>query len=142
MGTRQNTGLSDTRIRNAKARKKGYKLPDGGGLHLEVTPTGARLWRYRYRIAGKENVFAIGGYPEVPLATAREERDRARRLVKDGIHPSHHRKTERIRAVYEGANTFKAIALEWLASNKPHWTPRTYRQRERVLENDIFPDAD
>jgi integrase len=141
MGSRQNTGLSDTRIRAAKARKKPYKLPDGGGLHLEVTPTGARLWRYRYRIAGKENLFAIGSYPDVPLAAAREERDRARRLVKDGIHPSHHRKTERIRAVYEGANTFKAIALEWLAANKPHWTPRSYRQRERILEADIFPDV-
>jgi integrase len=139
MGSRHNTGLSDTRIRAAKPRRKAYKLPDGNGLHLEVSPTGARLWRYRYRIGGKENMFAIGSYPEVSLAAAREERDKARKLAKDGIHPSHKRKTERIRAVYEGSNTFKAIALEWLAANKPHWALRSHRQRERILELDIFP---
>jgi len=139
MGSRKNAGLSDTRIRAAKARRKAYKLADGNGLHLEISPTGARLWRYRYRIGGKENVFAIGSYPDMPLAAAREERDRARKLVAKQIHPSHNRKTERIRAVYEGSNTFQAIALEWLAANKPHWAPRSHRQRERVLELDVFP---
>jgi integrase len=139
MASRQNTGLSDTRIRAAKPRRKAYKLPDGNGLHLEVSPAGARLWRYRYRIGGKENVFAIGSYPDVSLAQAREELDKARKLVGRQIHPSHNRKTERIKAVYEGSNTFKAIALEWLAANKPHWAPRSYRQRERILELDIFP---
>ncbi len=84
-------------------------------------------------------MFAIGSYPEVSLAAARDERDKARKLVRDGIHPSHNRKTERIRAVYEGSNTFKAIAVEWLAANKPRWAPRSYRQRERVLEIDILP---
>lgn len=139
VASRINPGLSDTRIRSAKPRSKAYKLTDGNGLHLEITPTGARLWRYRYRIGGKENVFAIGSYPEVPLAAAREERDRARKLVATQIHPSHNRKTERIRAVYEGSNTFQAIAREWLAANKPHWAPRSHRQRERILELDIFP---
>jgi integrase len=139
MGSRKNAGLSDTRIRSAKPRSKAYKLSDGNGLHLEIAPTGARLWRYRYRIGGKENVFAIGTYPEVPLAAAREKRDDARRLVKEGIHPSHNRKTERIKAVYEGSNTFRAIALEWLAANKPHWAARSHRQRERILDLDIFP---
>ncbi len=140
MATRQNAALSDTRIRAAKPHKKAYRLADGKGLHLEISPSGARLWRYRYRIGGKENMFAIGAYPEVSLAAAREHRDKARRLIKDhGIHPSHNRKTERIKAVYEGSNTFKAIALEWLATNKPNWAPRSYRQRERILELDILP---
>jgi Arm DNA-binding domain/Phage integrase, N-terminal SAM-like domain len=139
MGSRKNVGLSDTRIRAAKPRSKAYKLPDGNGLHLEISPSGARLWRYRYRIGGKENVFAIGSYPDVSLGSAREERDLARALVKRQIHPSHNRKTERIRAVYEGSNTFKAVALEWLAANKPHWAPRSHRQRERILDLDILP---
>src|SRR5690606_19431398 len=96
--------LTDTRIRALKPKDKAYKLPDGGGLHLEVRPTGARLWRFRYRLGGKENMYAIGAYPEVSLAEAREARDAARKLVKSGIHPAHHRRTNRIKAVYENAN--------------------------------------
>ena len=63
--------LNDTRIRALKPQEKAYKRPDGGGLHLEVRPTGARLWRYRYRLGGKENLYAIGQYPDVSLAEAR-----------------------------------------------------------------------
>ncbi|MCZ6525403.1 MAG: Arm DNA-binding domain-containing protein, partial [Gammaproteobacteria bacterium] len=84
--------LTDTRIRTAKPREKPYKLTDGAGLYIEVRPNRSKLWRYRYRILGKENVFAIGAYPEVSIKAAREERDTARKLVRDGIHPSHQRK--------------------------------------------------
>lgn len=131
--------LTDTRIRALKPKDKAYKLPDGGGLHLEVRPTGARLWRFRYRLGGKENMYAIGAYPEVSLAEAREARDAARKLVKSGIHPAHHRRTNRIKAVYENANTFRAVASEWLQQNQKHWTPRTYRQRKNLLEADVLP---
>jgi integrase len=131
--------LSDTRIRNAKPSEKPYKLADGGGLYLEIKPTGAKLWRYRYRISGKENVFAISAYPAVSLSDARQARDIARKLVKQGIHPAHQRKAERIRREHEGANTFEAIAREWLDHNAERWTPRTKRQRERMLERDVFP---
>ena len=116
--------LSDTRIRNAKPRARPYRLPDGRGLHLEVRPTGTRLWRYRYRIAGKENLFAIGAYPEVSLADARDEREAARKLIKQGVHPAHSRKAERLKAAHESANTFEGIAREWLADQKGHMTPR------------------
>lgn len=136
--------LSDTRIRSVKPSRRPFKLSDGGGLHLEVRPTGARLWRYRYRLGGKENVYAIGAYPDTSLAKAREARDVARRLVRDQhIHPAHHRKAERIRARYENANTFAAVAREWLEEHRDYkdaaWTPRTYRQRKNLLENDVFP---
>lgn len=131
--------LTDTRIRAFKPTEKPYKRPDGGGLHLEVRPTGARLWRWRYRLGGKENVFAIGAYPEISLAEAREERDRARKLVKHGVHPAHNRKTERMRAAYENANTFEAVAREWLQTNQSHWAPSTYRQRLNLLEREVFP---
>ena len=70
--------LTDSKIRNAKPSDKPIKLTDGGGLHLEVRPTGAKLWRYRYRIGRKENVFAIGEYPLVGLADARAMRAEAR----------------------------------------------------------------
>ncbi|WP_150115668.1 Arm DNA-binding domain-containing protein, partial [Xanthomonas phaseoli] len=73
--------LTDAKIRTAKPGIKPVKLTDGGGLYLEVRPTGAKLWRYRYRIAGKENVYAMGEYPEISLAAARAEHDKARALV-------------------------------------------------------------
>src|SRR5688572_25977637 len=131
--------LSDARIRNAKPRSGPYRLSDGQGLYLEIRPTGARLWRYRYRLVGKENLFAIGAYPEVGLADAREQRDSARKLVRDGVHPSHHRKANRLRTAYEHANSFEAVAREWLETHMSFWTPRSHRQRERMLERDVFP---
>ncbi len=130
--------LTDTRIRNLKASDKAFKLIDGRGLHLEVRPTGARLWRFRYRLGGKENVFAIGAYPEVSLSDARAARDEARKLVRQGLHPSHQRKSDRIRTAYENANTFAAVANEWIDGNG-HWTPRTRRQRRNLLKADVFP---
>lgn len=105
--------LTDAKIRNTKPGDKPIKLTDGGGLYLEVRPTGAKLWRYRYRIAGKENVFAVGEYVQAPtgetkeqaqarrnagmltLAEARARREECRALVKQGIHPAHQRQTSR-----------------------------------------------
>ncbi len=131
--------LTDTRIRQAKPKDKPYKLTDGGSLHLEVRPTGAKLWRLRYRLARKENVFAIGRYPEVDLKAARAERDAAKKIIKEGIHPSHKRKLDRIRQSSDHANTFRAVADEWLERNEDKWTARTYKQRQKALENDVFP---
>jgi integrase len=131
--------LTDTRIRQAKPKDRPYKLTDGGGLHLEVRPTGAKLWRLRYRLAGKENVYAIGRYPEVDLRAARAERDAAKRTIKEGIHPSHKRKLDRIQQTSDHANTFAAVANEWLGLNEEKWTARTYKQRERALEADVYP---
>ena len=65
--------LTDSQIRNAKPGEKPIKLTDGGGLYLEVRPTGAKLWRYRYRIAGKENVFAVGEYVQAPSGETKEQ---------------------------------------------------------------------
>ena len=131
--------LTDTKIRNTKPSEKPVKLTDGGGLYLEVRPTGTKLWRYRYRIAGKENVYAIGKYPQIKLAEAREERDHARRLVQQGIHPAHRRRTDRLRQVTENANTFETVAREWMDQRRLKWTPHYFHQVERFLEADVFP---
>lgn len=130
--------LTDAKIRNTKPADKPQKLADGGGLYLEVRSTGAKLWRYRYRIAGKENVFAIGDYPAIGLADARTEHDKARVLVKQGIHPSHNRQAERLANVTANANTFEAVAREWMASKKK-WTPYYRRQVENFMSGDVFP---
>ena len=102
--------LNDTHIRSLRAPGDVGKHADGAGLTLVIKPTGATLWRYRYRIDGKENMYAIGVYPEVSLKQARERRDEARKLVRQGIHPAHHRKAEKLRQTYANANTFKAVA--------------------------------
>lgn len=150
--------LTDSQIRNAKPLpEKPIKLTDGGGLYLEVRTTGAKLWRYRYRIAGKENVFAVGEYVQVPsgetkeqtqsrrnagmltLAEARARREECRALVKQGIHPAHYRQATRMEQSARNANTFEAVAREWIAKKKPGWTPYYLRQVERFLEADVFP---
>lgn len=131
--------LTDAKVRTTKPGPKPIKITDGGGLHLEVRPTGTKLWRYRYRIGGKENVFAIGEYPEVSLADARVERDKARGLVKQGLHPSHSRRAQQLATHAANANTFEAVAREWIAKKVPSWTPYYRRQVETVLAADAFP---
>ena len=145
--------LTDGKIRN---EKEPAKLTDAGGLYLEVMPSGSKLWRYRYRIAKKENVFALGVYAKEPrgetgearrarieggyftLAEARTERDICRGLVKQGIHPVHNRQAKRVAQTSNNANTFKAVALEWIEANKPNWSPYYLRQVERMLDADAY----
>ena len=131
--------LTDAKIRSVKAGEKPYKLSDSGGLYLLVNPNGSRLWRWKYRIAGKENNFAIGEYPAVGLADARTERDEARKLVKQGIHPSHNRQTQRLAQAADGANTFEAVAEEWIGKKKPGWTAYYLRQVTRFMASDVYP---
>lgn len=131
--------LTDAKIRNTKPADKPLKLTDGGGLYLEVRPTGTRLWRLRYRIDGKENVFAIGAYPEIGLADARDAREKAKPLIRQGIHPSHNRQAERLANSAANANTFEAVAREWIKKKAPSWTPYYLRQVERFMAADVFP---
>jgi hypothetical protein len=131
--------LKDTQIKNAKPAAKPYKLTDGEGLHIEIKPTGAKLWRLRYRLHGKESVYSIGKYPAVSLSQAREERGEARELVRQGINPSQHRKLEKVKRVHESRNTFKAVADDWLERNIATWEEQTYLQRSRLLTGDVFP---
>jgi integrase len=131
--------LTDAKVRTVKADSKPIKLADGGGLYLDVRPSGTKLWRYRYRIAGKENVFAIGKYPETSLADARAEHGKARVLVKQGVHPSHNRQVERLSSQTSNANTFEAVAREWVSKKSGSWTPYYQRQVTNFLAADVFP---
>jgi len=106
--------LSDVKVKNAKPRDKAYKLTDERGMHLLVTATGGKLWRLFYRFDGKQKTLALGAYPEVSLARAREKREEARRLLADGIDPAAKRKAEKVAK----ADTFKAVAEEFLVQRK------------------------
>src|SRR5215203_311206 len=101
--------LTDTKIRQAKPGPKPYKLADGGGLFLLVHPNGSRYWRLKYRIAGKEKLFAIGVYPDVSLTNAREKALDSRALIRDGIDPVVERRKQRAGS---GSDIFQAIAEE------------------------------
>jgi integrase len=107
--------LTDARCRNAKPGAKPQKLSDGGGLFLLVLPSGSRLWRQAYRYAGKQMTLALGSYPIVSLANARNGRDAAKELLSEGIDPSAKRKREKAIAKISAATTFRAVADEWLA---------------------------
>jgi integrase len=132
--------LSDAALRAAKPGDKPYKLAAGGGLYLEVTPNGSKLWRWKYRLAGKENRFAIGAYPDISLKHARDKRDDARQLVESGIHPSHQKRITKAQHAVEHFNTFEAVSREWLNASVERWVPRVYSQRKNLLESTIFPE--
>lgn len=130
--------LTDSAIKTAKPKDKPYKLSDAHGLYLEITPTGSKLWRLKYRIAGKEKKLAFGAYPLTTLAEAREHRDTARKLLADGIDPGEQKKADRQAQKVTGV-TFEALAREWYAYNSPRWAESTARKASLYLENDMIP---
>jgi integrase len=131
--------LADVAIRNAKPKERPWKLFDGGGLFLEITPSGGKLWRFKYRFGGKEKLLAVGIWPDVSLTAARRKREEARELLAQGIDPSEARKAERLRRKTLAENTFEAIAREWDAR---HLSTRAKSHRDKVirrLELYVFP---
>ena len=84
--------ITDTAIRNAKPKDKAYRLADERGMYLEVSPSGGKWWRVKYRIGGKEKRLSLGVYPDVGLSQARQRREDARKLIADGVDPSENRK--------------------------------------------------
>jgi len=129
--------LTDTAIRKAKSADKPQRLFDGGGLYLEVSPAGGKLWRWKYRISGKEKRLAIGIYPDTGLADARDKRDAARKLLAAGIDPGEHRKAEKAAGEERAANSFEVIAREWLG--KQTWVEHYRVKVEAWMANDVYP---
>ena len=120
--------LTDVAIRNAKAADKPVKLFDGAGLFLQVTPTGGKLWRFKYLFDGKEKLLALGKWPDVGLKMARQRCDEARALVAAGVDPSEKRKQDRTDAeaqAAEDANTFEVVARDWRARPVKTWNEGT-----------------
>ncbi|MGP1677359.1 MAG: tyrosine-type recombinase/integrase [Burkholderiales bacterium] len=131
--------LTDTAIRKAKSGAKPARFFDGGGLYLQVSPAGAKLWRFKYRFDGKEKLLAFGVYPDVPLASARQKRDNARKMLADGIDPSEKRKAAKATRAGLAANTYEVIGREWYAKTAPMLAENTKSKLLRFLETDVFP---
>jgi len=113
--------LTDLDILNAKPGAKAYKLSDAGGLFVQVTPSGSKLWRLKYRFMGKEKLLSFGPYPLVSLSEAREQRERAKKLLVGGIDPSTQRKRDKSSAESEAFDTLSSLANELItreASNR------------------------
>jgi integrase len=133
--------LDDVSIRNAKPAAKPFKLTDEKGLYLLVNPlpAGSKLWRLKYRIAGKEKLLALGSYPDISLKNARLKRDAARLAIKDGRDPSFERKAAKRVQALQATNAFEVIAKDFLARRAATWSPRYKQTALTRLENHIFP---
>jgi len=127
--------LTDPAIRNAKPQDKPYKLADEKGMYLLVNPNGSKYFRLKYRFNKQEKSLALGVYPKTSLKQAREDRDKARTQIENGIDPSLSRKIKKTGAI---ENTFKAVALEFMANN-PSWSVSHRRHISECFERDVFP---
>ena len=127
--------LTDTAIRNARASERPRKLFDGDGLYLLVSPTGYRSWRFKYYFDGREKLLSFGKYPEITLKVARERRLEARRALEMGSDPSALRKAERAAR----ADTFEALAREWLETQKSALSTKTFENKQERFEAFVFP---
>jgi len=128
--------LSPLQISNAKPKEKEYKLSDGGGLYLLVTPSGGKLWRLKYRFGGLERKLSLGAFPAVSLADARRRREYAREQIAQGIDPNAAKKEQEAVA----HDTFATVAAEWMEYKKTSRFSGRHAERVwRSLENDIFP---
>ena len=126
--------LTDVSIRHSKPVDRPVKLFDGDGLFLLAMPSGARWWRFKYRLSGREKLISLGTYPDISLKLARDRRDEARRLIEAGGDPSEKRRAEKV----SEANTFEGIALEWLQVQSQALDARTFKKKSR-FEDFIFP---
>ncbi|MDQ1108376.1 integrase [Stenotrophomonas rhizophila] len=112
---------------------------DGGGLYLEVMPSGSRIWRLKYRIAGRETRATFGAYPEVSLTEARDRRSKARAQLRDGIDPNAAKAERAVAAQRDAGAAFTKVAAYWLASRKLGWADETHRKAEYVLKTYLAP---
>lgn len=131
--------LTDTTIRTAKSAEKPRRLFDGGGLYLEVSPAGGKLWRLKYRHGGKEKRLALGTYPATGLKDARDKRDAARKLLAADVDPAEHRKAAKAAGEERAANSFEVVAREWHAKQSATWVALHASRIMLRLENDVFP---
>ncbi|MGV3346178.1 tyrosine-type recombinase/integrase [Enterobacteriaceae bacterium LUAb1] len=132
--------LTDIKAKNAKPPEKEYKLTDGFGMFLRVTPKGSKYWQMAYRFDGKQKLFSIGVYPAVPLADARQRRDKARRLLAQGIDPNARKQAEvkELKAKRDKTRSFTVVTKSWF-STKTKWSKDYGDSVWKRLETYVFP---
>ncbi len=131
--------LTDKAVRAAGVKDKAYKLTDSRGLHLHVSARGHKSWRYKYRFEKKELLLTLGTYPELSLANAREKRDEAKKVLREGRDPRHAAKRERLIGGNDLTRSFEDVAREWHALQLDRWKPVHADDVITSLERDVFP---
>jgi integrase len=134
--------LTAIKIKSAKAKNKKYKLSDGGGLFLQINSNGSKLWRLKYRFNGKEKEYAIGKYPDISLARAREHREQLRTLIADNIDPNAKKKEQKEiveELEFKKHNTFYNVSQEWWKHYKREVSENYHTKLGKALENYIYP---
>jgi integrase len=127
--------LSVVQIRALKPADRPYKVADAEGLYLLVQPSGALLWRFRYRIGGIERKLSIGSFPDVTLQQARRLRDAGRAELKDGIDPVEEKRLRRLKAELAAQTTFKLVANEFISKMETEGrSPATIKKARWFLE--------
>ncbi len=131
--------LTDAAVRRFKPTETLYKVADEKGLFLWITPSGGKLWRFKFRLDGKEKSVSFGGYPEISLSEARDKRDEARKALANGLDPAMQKKaTKRARALAT-VNTFEGVATEWFAKFSTKWTSAHAERVWSRIKRDILP---
>lgn len=131
--------LSDTAIRSAKPQEKTYLMTDGEGMYLEITPSGGKWWRFKYRFDGKQKRLSLGTYPDTGLKEAREKRQEARKLLAAGVDPGESRKAQKAAGAGESENSFEVVAREWFSRQRSSWVDSHADKILSRLERDLFP---
>ncbi len=132
--------LTATQVQNAKPKETIYKLFDGGGLFLQVTPAGGKHWKLKYRRdGGKEGLLSFGAYPDVSLEQARKKRDEARAQKAAGLDPAEVKRREKLERSDRAKNTFESVALEWMEVHGSKVAEKSLQSYQRVLERYAFP---
>lgn len=130
--------LTDAKIRSLKPSNKPYKGFNGGGLYLLVKPNGSKLWRYKYRFKGKENIFSFGAYPNISLKAARGKHADARRLLEDGTDPNYEKRKHQFDDTFSD-KTFQQVMEEWLDTKRGGWRVTTLKKKLQIIEKDLLP---
>lgn len=131
--------LTATQVSQARPSDKPYKLYDSHGLFLQVTKTGGKYWRMKYRYAGKEKLLAIGVFPEVSLKEARVARESARKLLVDGVDPSLHKQITRQASVMEAESSFEVVANEFMKVKLEGFSHTHIDRTTRAIKRDLMP---
>jgi hypothetical protein len=120
---------------------KPIKLFDGLGLYLHVTTGGHKGWRWKYRFGGKERGLVFGSFPEISLKRARDMRDDARALLRQGVDPGDERRRAALRRIagVDANSTFQVVAERWHTMQAPQWKERHASDVITSLTNEVFP---
>lgn len=132
--------LTDVKIRNQKPKEKPFRLNDGNGLHIEITPSGGKNWRWRYYFMGKPQIYSIGKYPAISLLEARILCDEARKLVAAGKHPTREKKARKLRQREAFENTFERVATQWFSLREGTLNDKYHEHCVSAMKRHVFPE--